>query len=109
MQKTQKQENKLKQQIVQRIFRNFTDIMILRLLKTEPMWGYKIKKHVQTKYDIKLRHGALYPLLNKLEKQGYIKSTKQQKGGRIRKIYHITSKGKTLLNAYQQTMKEQLQ
>ncbi|RLG91071.1 hypothetical protein DRO34_04615 [Candidatus Bathyarchaeota archaeon] len=109
MQKQQKIENNLKQQIVQRIFRNFTDIMILRLLKTEPMWGYKIKKRVQTKYGIKLRHGALYPLLNKLEKQRYIKSTKQQKGGRIRKVYHITQKGILTLNLYQQTIKEQLQ
>jgi len=101
-------KNELKQQIVQRIFRNFTDIMILRLIQTEPMWGYKIKKEVQAKFGIKLRHGALYPLLNTLEQGGYIKSKKQAKGGRIRKVYRITTKGTTLLNAYQQTIREQL-
>jgi DNA-binding PadR family transcriptional regulator len=102
-------EKQLKQQIVQRIFRNFTDIMILRLIQAQPMWGYKIKKEVQMKYGIKLRHGALYPLLNTLEQEGYIKSKKQAKGGRIRKIYQITPKGSALLYIYQKTIKEQLQ
>jgi len=102
-------EKQLKQQIVQRIFRNFTDIMILRLIQAQPMWGYKIKKEVQMKYGIKLRHGALYPLLNSLEQEGYIKSKKQAKGGRIRKIYQITPKGSALLYIYQKTIKEQLQ
>jgi len=73
------------------------------------MWGYKIKKEVQMKYGIKLRHGALYPLLNTLEQEGYIKSKKQAKGGRIRKIYQITPKGSALLYIYQKTIKEQLQ
>jgi len=102
-------KNEFKQQIVQRIFRNFTDIMILRLIQTEPMWGYKIKKEVQMKFGIKLRHGALYPLLNMLEREGYVKSKKQAKGGRIRKIYRITEKGAVLLDTYQQTIREQLQ
>jgi DNA-binding PadR family transcriptional regulator len=102
-------EKQLKQQIVQRIFRNFADIMILRLIQTEPMWGYKIKKEVQTRFGVKLRHGALYPLLNTLEQGGYIKSRKQAKGGRIRKIYQITQKGATLLSTYQKTIKEQFQ
>jgi DNA-binding PadR family transcriptional regulator len=102
-------EKQLKQQIVQRIFRNFTDIMLLRLIQAQPMWGYKIKKEVQMKYGIKLRHGALYPLLNTLEQEGYIKSKKETKGGRIRKIYQITPKGSALLDIYQKTIKEQLQ
>jgi DNA-binding PadR family transcriptional regulator len=73
------------------------------------MWGYKIKKEVQTRFGVKLRHGALYPLLNTLEQGGYIKSRKQAKGGRIRKIYQITQKGATLLSTYQKTIKEQFQ
>lgn len=102
-------EKQLKQQIVQRIFRNFTDIMLLRLIQAQPIWGYKIKREVQMKYGIKLRHGALYPLLNTLEQEGYIKSKKETKGGRIRKIYHITPKGSALLDIYQKTIKEQFQ
>jgi DNA-binding PadR family transcriptional regulator len=57
------------------------------------MWGYKIKKQIETQCGIKLRHGALYPLLNKLERGGFLKSQKQQQGKRTRKTYTITEKG----------------
>jgi DNA-binding PadR family transcriptional regulator len=98
-----------KEGIVQRIFRNFLDIMVLRLVQAEPMWGYKIIKHVEDEYKIKLRHGALYPLLNNLEKKGFLKSRKEAKGGRVRKVYEITSKGIQLVNAYTEFLKDQMQ
>jgi len=98
-----------KEGIVQRIFRNFLDIMVLRLVQAEPMWGYKIIKHVEGEYKIKLRHGALYPLLNNLEKKGFLKSRKEAKGGRVRKVYKITSKGIQLVNAYTEFLKDQIQ
>ncbi|PMB74749.1 hypothetical protein C0195_01305, partial [Candidatus Bathyarchaeota archaeon] len=63
-----------KKEIVQRITRSLLDIQILRLINTDPMWGYKIKKEIETKFAVKLRHGALYPLLNKLEREGFLKS-----------------------------------
>jgi PadR family transcriptional regulator PadR len=98
-----------KKQIVQRITRNFLDILVLRLIQTEPMWGYKIIKKTEKLFGIKLRHGALYPLLNTLEKQGYAKSGKTTQHGRIRKIYEITPKGKQLVEAYYDFLKEQLE
>ena len=98
-----------KKEIVQRITRNLLDIQILRLLNTEPMWGYKIKKQVETKYEVKLRHGALYPLLNALEQKGFLKSQKQQKGGRTRKVYTITKKGREYIETYDTILKEQIQ
>ncbi|PVX24899.1 MAG: PadR family transcriptional regulator [Candidatus Bathyarchaeum sp.] len=98
-----------KKQIVQRITRNFLDILVLRLIQTEPMWGYKIIKKTQRLFGIKLRHGALYPLLNTLEKKGYAKSEKTTKGGRVRKNYRITPKGVQLVEAYYEFLKEQLE
>lgn len=94
--------------IVKRITRSLLDIQILRLLKANPMWGYKIKKTAETQFDTKLRHGALYPTLNKLEKEGYITVEKQQAGGRARKVYTLTRKGKTYLKSYYQILKQQL-
>jgi DNA-binding PadR family transcriptional regulator len=73
------------------------------------MWGYKIKKEVETKFNVKLRHGALYPLLNKLEKESFVTSQKQQRGGRTRKVYTITKKGEEYLQAYDRILKEQLE
>jgi DNA-binding PadR family transcriptional regulator len=73
------------------------------------MWGYLVKKKVEKKFGVTLRHGALYPLLNKLEINGYLRSRKQQHGGRIRKIYEITSKGIQVIDAYNEFLKEQIQ
>ena len=97
-----------KELIVQRITRNFLDILVLRLILEEPMWGYKIIKKTEKLFGIKLRHGALYPLLNALEDDSYIKSKKIAKGGRVRKVYKITSKGMQLVDAYYDCLKDQL-
>ena len=95
-------------EIVQRITKNLLDIQILKLINTEPMWGYKIKKEVETRFGVKLRHGALYPLLNSLEKKGFLTSQKQQQGGRTRKVYTITKKGKKYIETYHNILKEQI-
>jgi PadR family transcriptional regulator PadR len=95
--------------IVQRIFRNLFDIQILRLIDAQPLWGYKIKKKVETDFHIKVRHGALYPMLNRLEKQGFLTSQKQRQGGRTRKVYTVTKNGKEYLQSYYNVLKEQLE
>jgi PadR family transcriptional regulator PadR len=97
------------EQLVQHIVRNQLDIHILRLIQAEPTWGYNIIKKVKTLYDIKIRHGELYPLLNKLERNDYIKSKKEIQKGRIRKTYTITEKGKQLIQTYYNILKRQLQ
>jgi len=98
-----------KKEIVQRIFRNFLDVMVLRLIRREPMWGYKIIKFVEDTYGLVLRHGALYPLLNSLEKKGLLRSKKEAKNGRIRKVYEITSKGIQLVDAYNNFLQNQVE
>ena len=94
--------------LVQRITRNLLDVQILRLVRMQPMWGYMIKKQAETRFDVKLRHGALYPLLNALEKNSFLSREEQSKGGRTRKVYKITSKGEQYLEAYEHVLKEQL-
>ncbi|UCE57647.1 MAG: helix-turn-helix transcriptional regulator [Candidatus Bathyarchaeota archaeon] len=98
-----------RKQIVQRITRNFLDILILRLIQTEPMWGYKIIKKTERLFGLEIRHGALYPLLNSMEAKGYLRSQKKTERGRVRKVYKITSKGIQLVDAYYDFLKEQLQ
>ncbi len=73
------------------------------------MWGYKIIKETEKLFGIKLRHGAVYPLLNSLEAKGFLRSRKEVKGRRVRKIYEITSRGMQLTEAYYDYLKEQLQ
>ena len=98
-----------KKQIVQRIVKNLLDIFILQMIRDQPTWGYRIKKNIEQEYGIKLRHGALYPLLNALENSGYLTSRKEKHGGRIRKVYKITPKGIQYLDAYYKFLSEQIQ
>jgi PadR family transcriptional regulator PadR len=79
------------------------------LVKTQPLWGYKIKKKVEASFNVKLRHGALYPTLNSLEQNGFLESKKEQKDGRARKVYSITTKGIEYLQSYYTVVKEQLE
>jgi PadR family transcriptional regulator PadR len=97
------------EQLVQRIVRNLLDIHILKLVQAEPMWGYNIIKKFNVMYGIKIRHGALYPLLKKLEKNNFVESKKEVEKGRIRKTYMITEKGKQLIQTYYAILKQQIQ
>ena len=97
-----------KKEIVQHIIRNLLDIQLLRIIQAQPTWGYKIKKQVETDFNIKIRHGALYPTLNNLEEKGFVESKKLQKDGRARKVYTITADGKTYLQTYYSILQGQL-
>ncbi|TFH24512.1 hypothetical protein E4G67_01895, partial [Candidatus Bathyarchaeota archaeon] len=50
-----------KKEIAQHIIRNLLNIQLLRIIQAQPTWGYKIKKQVEADFNVKLRHGALYP------------------------------------------------
>jgi len=97
------------ERLVQHIVRNLLEIHILRLVQAEPTWGYQIIKKIKALYGIKVRHGALYPLLNKLEKEDYIESRREIQKGRIRKTYTITQKGKQLIQTYYNILRQQIQ
>jgi len=98
-----------KKELVQRIFTNLLDIQLLRLVEAQPLWGYKIKKTAEKDFQIKLRHGALYPMLNRLEQKGFLTSQKQLHGGRTRKVYTITKSGEEYLQIYYGTIRKQLE
>ena len=95
-------------ELERRIIKNLLDIQLLRMVQAQPLWGYKIKKKMETNFNIKLRHGALYPMLNNLEQKGYLISHKQTKGGRARKVYTITKNGKKYLQSYYSILKHQI-
>ncbi|MHA2231230.1 MAG: PadR family transcriptional regulator [Candidatus Hodarchaeales archaeon] len=98
-----------RKEIVQRIIKNLLDVQLLRMVQAQPLWGYQIKKNVETNFHIKLRHSALYPMLNALEKKGFLKSQKQTKSGRARKVYTITKNGEKYLQSYYSVLREHLE
>ena len=97
-----------RKEIVQHMIRNLLEMQLLRIVQNQPIWGYKIKKQVEADFNIKLRHGALYPALNALEARGFLESKKEQKCGRSRKTYSITEEGKIYLQTYYSILQAQL-
>lgn len=94
-------------EIKRRFVKDFLDLLILQLAQIQPIWGYNVIKKTEAKYGIRLRHGALYPMLSSLEARGLITSTKELEKGRLRKTYKITPEGKNFLKTYHAFLKEQ--
>lgn len=78
------------------LLKGTTEIMILKMLDREPMYGYGMIKNLEilSNGSFQFKEGTLYPLLHSLEKKSYIESYWDQLDGRKRKYYQITDKGR---------------
>ena len=84
------------------LLKGTTDILVLRMLKIEAMYGYGMIKKLEilSKGTFKFKEGTLYPILHNLEKGGYVESFWQTpESGRRRKYYQLTKKGTVQLKA----------
>ena len=72
--------------------------IIIGIIFNQPMTGYDIKKEVELGVGnfCKISYGSLYPALKKLTEQGMLTMTEKPQGGRIKKYYQATEKGKEL-------------
>lgn len=78
------------------LLKGTTDIIILKLLKQEPLYGYGMIKKLDLISNglFKFKEGTLYPILHNLEKKMYIESFwVTPDTGRKRKYYKLTKKG----------------
>ena len=78
-----------------------TTMLVLKLLDEEDMYGYQIIRKLEDRSNsvFSLKEGTLYPILHGLEEQEAVESyEKAAESGRIRKYYHLTGKGKKLLD-----------
>ncbi len=74
-----------------------TVLLILSLLEETDRYGYEIIRELEQRSDkaFQLKEGTLYPVLHKLENDGYVESYKAKGDrGRDRKYYKITRNGK---------------
>lgn len=81
---------------VQSFARDIHELLILASLRQEAKHGYQIAMDVEEDSNglVRFRHGTLYPILHRLEKEGQIRGTWSREGGRRRKIYALTSSGR---------------
>ncbi|NLC64362.1 MAG: PadR family transcriptional regulator [Erysipelothrix sp.] len=74
-------------------------LMILSLIDKRDMYGYEIIETLNEASEqvFSLKEGTLYPLLHRLEQQGFLKSYQKTVDNKKRKYYKITKKGVTQL------------
>ncbi len=83
-------------QLLRSFFLGFIKIHILCHANKEPVYGKEFSEELRRHgYDISF--GTLYPIFHKLESQGLLISEQKNVGGKIRKYYTITERGKVVL------------
>jgi PadR family transcriptional regulator PadR len=82
---------------------------VLKLLdENDRMYGYEISTKVKEMTDgkILLKDGSLYPALQKMTHDGLLSFKEETVGGRVRKYYQITKKGKVEKTAYVEELRD---
>jgi PadR family transcriptional regulator PadR len=71
------------------------ELLILRLLQQDEMYGYEIVRSIRTRTDsvIAVGEGVVYPVLHALERDGALQSRRKTINGRSRIYYSITAGG----------------
>jgi PadR family transcriptional regulator, regulatory protein PadR len=77
------------------------DLMLLSVLTAGPAHGYAIITVLRARSEgtFDLPEGTVYPALHRLESGGLLASSWSDPDGRRRRVYALTTKGKTALSA----------
>ena len=75
------------------------ELIILKLLSREDMYGYQIVQRMALLSDnaFSMSQGSLYPFLHRLEDAGLLSSYSATEGGRERVVYRLTGAGRKAL------------
>ncbi|MDH3735006.1 MAG: helix-turn-helix transcriptional regulator [Gemmatimonadota bacterium] len=85
---------------VQDFARGIHELLVLSSLQTGEKHGYQIALDLQADSNdlFRFKHGTLYPILHRLEGEGLIKGSWSKDGGRRKKVYSLTGKGRKHLS-----------
>jgi PadR family transcriptional regulator PadR len=84
--------------------RGLLDVCVLAAIKNGDSYGYKIIKDVMP--YVRLSESTLYTILKRLELLGMLTVYTAEYGGRLRKYYRITEKGKKRICEFKREWKE---
>jgi len=84
------------------------ELMLLRLLAHEEMYGYQLVSEIQKRSDgaLAFGEGCIYPLLHRLVKQKLLLKREKEINGRVRHYYRLSAKGKKRLTALDRTWQQ---
>jgi len=90
--------NNYQKEVQTKLTKSLLDMIVLHYLDHESMHGYQLITKVRKGYGISFGASTMYPLLELLEKKGYVKSAWNMDTERPRKVYKLTNEGKNVLN-----------
>jgi DNA-binding PadR family transcriptional regulator len=70
-----------------------------------PIFGLGMIEEL-ARHGYRISPGSLYPLLQRLEKKGYLRSTERRKGKSLRRVYRATRLGRKALMASKSKVRE---
>jgi transcriptional regulator len=85
------------------------ELLVLSLLEDQPRHGYDISKLIGLRSGgaLKFHVTSLYPLLHRLEEQGWIEGRWVEKADqRRRRYYHLTAEGRKALQSKQRSWRD---
>jgi PadR family transcriptional regulator PadR len=85
------------------------ELLVLSLLEDQPRHGYDLSKLIELRSGGALRFHvtSLYPLLHRMEAQGWIDGRWVEKADqRRRRYYSLTTEGRTVLRSKQKSWKD---
>ena len=74
------------------------DALVLSTVAREPTYGYRITQDVRR--IMMVSESTLYPVLRRLQKEGYLETYDQEFAGRNRRYYRLTEEGGQALSQY---------
>jgi DNA-binding PadR family transcriptional regulator len=83
------------------------DALILAVISAEPLHGYAIIDELKRRSGgtLDLPEGTVYPALHRLEHSGFLSSAWSD-GGRRRRVYELTARGRRELGARRESWRE---
>ena len=91
--------------MLQELFLGFARVHILYHASREPVYGLGLQAELG-RHGYRLSPGTLYPILNSLEKSGYLLKSERVVEGKVRKYYVITDAGLRILHEAQAKIQE---
>lgn len=76
------------------------DALVLSTAAKEPTYGYRITQDVRQ--IMVVSESTLYPVLRRLQKEGYLETYDQEFAGRNRRYYRLTDPGAGALQTYKE-------
>ena len=89
-----------------KLTKGLLDLIVLQLLNTHSMHGYQIITSIRKNFGVYFGPSTVYPLLNNLEKKGFVKSEWNMNSERPRKIYSLTSDGQNMLDFNEKSLNQ---